>query len=205
MQNPLSYIIGLYHSWRKKRNDALDAKVQGAASVLYLQMVAKHEQDEKRKAEDTQRKEQAILYERKEMELKRKIEERKRVVADLEERKQLADAWMPFNPKRMTKGQVKALTFFDELQLGALDVIEEEIRAELSNRAMRMDGVERDKAMWAAVGARRYLEAVKQKIDHFGGRKKREEVKASIEAAKEEKTQPRTMSDLYGERLLVTP
>lgn len=175
MFNPLSYIIGYISAWRVKRQQAMQSKIDEQARNLFLKMLAEHEDDE----------------------VQRKL-------ADLEERKKLADAWMPFKTKKMTKGQAKALSFLDDAQIIALDVIDEEIRGELSNRALRADGIARDKAMWAAVGVRMYVDAIKQRIESYGGRQQREDVKRKIESEKSEKTVVRTIKELYGDQLIST-
>lgn len=119
-----------------------------------------------------------------------------------EEKKILSEAWQPFSPHRLTVNQAKALLMFDDLQVQVLEVIDEEIRADLSNRALRADGIQRDKAMWAAVGCRMFLDAVKQKIEHLGERQKREETKQKVESQKTEKVATRTMIDLYSNSLI---
>lgn len=159
--------------WRLRRAERQGRMIEERAQHLMLKYLVEHDR----------------------MELEKQHEE-------MEAKKQIADAWMPFNPRRLTKGQAKALTLFDDNMIAAHEVLCEELRAELSNRSLIADGAQRDRALWAMVGVNMVRHALKQKIEHFGGQQKREKAKKQKAAEMAPKETPRSIMDLYGDQLM---
>ena len=120
-------------------------------------------------------------------------------VQKLEESEKLARMWKPFEaPKELTKGHARALQDMGDTMKEAIKSIADELLRELSNRAMFLDGLERDKPMWCGVGVNMLYEQLLKSSELIDRQEKRKEVKAKIAAEAEPgETPERTVDSLY--------
>jgi hypothetical protein len=174
---PILSIITAPFRFLKRR--LYDEPIERRAEALFVKMMVVYEKDEEHRL---------------------KLEHRAR--AEDDERQKLAAAFQPFKTKRLTNGQVKQLIIMDEQQLQALEVIGDELRAELTNRAIYFEGTARDKAMWTMVGINLLLEQVRDRIKRFSDRQERDRNKEKAKAEASPKEVPRSIMDLYSDTLM---
>lgn len=118
---------------------------------------------------------------------------------DVDDRRRIAEAWRPFEPKHnLTKNHERALVGMTETNIEAITWIIADLQRDLSNRALVTEGSQRDKAMWVALGTKLALDAVLQRKANAEARHVAAEKKDQQEAKKKiEEATPRTVANLY--------